>query len=128
VPSLYVKDAARGVVQAMLAYDKPEPVNLGCGHEITISDLARKIADLSGFRGDLRWDRTKPNGQPRRCLDVTRAREEFGFTAGTTLETGLQETLDWYLIHRSANVPNSVTSIGSCRSRVSVPGGSSGAV
>ncbi len=106
---LFVKDAAKGVVQAALAYDKPEPVNLGSGREISIRELAHKIADLTGFKGEFRWDLTKPNGQPRRCLDVTRARTEFGFTAGTTFEAGLRESIDWYVTNRSSDVSTAVT-------------------
>lgn len=105
---LYVKDAAKGVVQAVLAYDKPEPVNLGNGGEISIRELALKIALLTGFKGDFAWDVTQPNGQLRRCLDVSRARREFGFTAGTTLETGLHETIHWYLTNRPRTVPTAV--------------------
>ena len=99
---LYVKDAAKGIVQAVLAYDKGDPVNLGSGREISIRDLAHAIADLTGFKGDFRWDRSKPNGQLRRCLDVTRARIEFGFTAETPFETGLREAIDWYLANRTS--------------------------
>jgi nucleoside-diphosphate-sugar epimerase len=102
---LYVKDAATGDVQAAVAYDKPAPVNLGSGREISLHDLAKQIADLSGFKGEFRWDVAKTNGQPRRCLGVTRARREFGFTAETTLETGLHETIDWYFSNRPRNAP-----------------------
>ena len=102
---LYVKDAARGVVQAALAYDKPDPVNLGSGHEISIRELALKIADLTGFKGAFHWDVSKPNGQPRRCLDVSRARTEFGFTAGTPFDAGLHETIAWYEANRPVAVP-----------------------
>jgi nucleoside-diphosphate-sugar epimerase len=105
---LYVKDAARGVVQAALAYDKPEPVNLGSGREISIRELAHKIADLTGFKGGFHWDVSQPNGQPRRCLDVSRARTEFGFTAETPFDVGLHETIDWYLTNRPSNVPTAV--------------------
>ena len=101
---LYVKDAARGVVQALLAYDKPKPVNLGSGIEISIRDLARKIAHLTGFRGEFDWETDRPNGQPRRCLDVTRARNEFGFTADTPLDEGLRETIAWYAATRRSSV------------------------
>jgi GDP-L-fucose synthase len=101
---LYVKDAAKGIVQAVLAYDRPEPVNLGSGREISIRDLAVKIAALTGFIGDFHWDVTKPNGQPRRCLDVNRARTEFGFTAETPFDVGLQETVAWYEASRAVPV------------------------
>jgi GDP-L-fucose synthase len=93
---LYAADAARGIVLATQCYDKPEPVNLGSGREISIRDLAECIARLTGFTGAIRWDTTKPNGQPRRCLDVTRAEREFGFRATTEFEQGLAETIAWY--------------------------------
>ena len=93
---LYVTDAARGIVLATQEYDKPEPVNLGSGYEISIRDLAETIARLTGFTGSVRWDASKPNGQPRRCLDVRRAEREFGFHATTSLEAGLAETIRWY--------------------------------
>jgi GDP-L-fucose synthase len=93
---LYVADAARGIVQAAEQYDDAEPVNLGAHQEITIRELIGLIAELTGFQGDIRWDSTKPDGQPRRCLDTTRAREQFGFTASTDFRTGLQKTIDWY--------------------------------
>ncbi len=94
---LYAGDAARGVLLAAADYDDPDPVNLGTGSEIAINDLAQLVADATGFTGEVRWDTTKPNGQARRRLDVTRARERFNFTAKTTLADGLQETVDWYL-------------------------------
>jgi GDP-L-fucose synthase len=93
---LYVADAAKGIVVATQEYDKAEPVNLGSGHEISIRDLAEMIARLTGFKGSVRWDASKPNGQPRRCLDVRRAEREFGFRATTSLERGLEETIRWY--------------------------------
>jgi GDP-L-fucose synthase len=93
---LYVDDAANGIVLAGELYDSPDPVNLGVGHEITIKDLVTLIAQLSGFRGELRWDTSKPDGQPRRALDTSRARERFGFKAGTSFEEGLQRTIEWY--------------------------------
>jgi len=93
---LYVDDAANGIVLAGELYDSPDPVNLGVGHELTIKDLVTLIARLSGFRGELRWDASKPDGQPRRALDTSRARERFGFKAGTSFEEGLQRTIDWY--------------------------------
>ena len=93
---LYAADAAKGIVLATQHYDKPEPVNLGSGREISIRDLAERIARLTGFTGAIRWDTTKPNGQPRRCLDVTRAEREFGFRATTDFEQGLAETIAWY--------------------------------
>ncbi len=93
---LYVADAAEGILLATEHYDGPEPVNIGAGSEITIKDLAGKIAELTGFQGEIRWDPSKPDGQPRRCLDVTKARERFGFEARTPLDVGLRETIDWY--------------------------------
>jgi GDP-L-fucose synthase len=93
---LYVDDCARAIVLALERYDSDEPVNLGTGQEVTIRALAEKIAALTGFRGEIRWDTTKPNGQPRRCLDVSRARESFGFEAQVTLDDGLAETVRWY--------------------------------
>jgi GDP-L-fucose synthase len=93
---LYVTDAANGIALATQKYDKPEPVNLGSGQEISIRDLAEMIARLTGFTGTMRWDASKPNGQPRRCLDVRRAEREFGFRATTSLEAGLMETIRWY--------------------------------
>ena len=93
---LYVEDAAEGIALATERYDEGEPVNLGSGREISIRDLATLIARLTGFGGRIEWDTTKPNGQPRRCLDVTRARERFGFTAATDFEAGLKHTIEWY--------------------------------
>lgn len=93
---LFVRDAAEGIVAAADRYDDPEPVNLGSGREITIRELAHLIRELCGYRGELRWDATKPDGQPRRCLDTTRARERFGWTAKTDFVDGLRETIAWY--------------------------------
>jgi GDP-L-fucose synthase len=93
---LYVEDAAEGIALATEKYDQAEPVNLGSGREISIRDLAVKIASMTGFTGRLTWDTTKPNGQPRRCLDVSRAEREFGFRAGTSFEDGLRKTIEWY--------------------------------
>jgi GDP-L-fucose synthase len=93
---LYVDDAANGIALAAERYDGPEPVNLGVGHEISIRDLVGVITRLTGFTGEVRWDTTKPDGQPRRALDTSRAREWFGFEAGTSFEDGLRETIDWY--------------------------------
>jgi GDP-L-fucose synthase len=98
---LYVDDAADGIVLATERYDGAEPVNLGVGAEITIRDLVTLIARLMGFTGEVRWDASKPDGQPRRALDTTRARELFGFSAGTSFEDGLRATIDWYRAHRS---------------------------
>jgi GDP-L-fucose synthase len=93
---LYVEDCAEGIVKSMERYDSPEPMNLGSGREITIKHLTELIAKLSGFKGEIHWDPTKPDGQPRRCLDVSRAKKEIGFTAGTTLEDGLTKTIKWF--------------------------------
>jgi GDP-L-fucose synthase len=97
---LYVEDAAEGILLAAERYDKTEPVNLGSADEISIKNLSEMIARLTGFRGPIIWDRTKPSGQPRRKLDVSRAEQEFGFRARTPLEEGLEKTIRWYLIHR----------------------------
>ena len=93
---LYVEDAARGVLLAAEHYEDPDPVNLGAGFEISIKDLVTQIADLTGFSGSIVWDSEKPDGQPRRCLDVSRAKEKFGFEAKTSLDKGLRETVEWY--------------------------------
>jgi GDP-L-fucose synthase len=102
---LYVEDAAEGIIAATERYDKPEPVNLGSGMEISIRDLAGKIADFTGFRGKILWDTTKPNGQPRRCLDVSRAYREFDWRATTSFEVGLDRTVVWYSAALSAPLP-----------------------
>ncbi|HTK29903.1 MAG TPA: GDP-L-fucose synthase [Vicinamibacterales bacterium] len=94
---LYVADAAEAIVLATERYDGDEPVNIGAGFEISIADLAQKIAALTGFDGVIEWDATKPNGQPRRSLDVRRAERLFGFRARTTFEEGLDRTVAWYL-------------------------------
>jgi len=96
---LYVEDAAEGVLLAAERYDKPDPVNLGSGTEISIKDLVTLIAKLSNFDGEIRWDATKPDGQPRRCLDIQRAVEEFGFRATTPFEDGIRTTIQWYEQH-----------------------------
>ena len=93
---LFVRDAAEGIFAATERYDDPHPVNLGSGREIPIRDLTRLIADLVGFGGEIIWDETKPDGQPRRCLDTTRARERFGWEATTAFRDGLAETIRWY--------------------------------
>jgi GDP-L-fucose synthase len=97
---LYVDDAAEGIVLAAERYDGAEPVNLGVGAEITIRELVTLIARLTHFEGELRWDPSKPDGQPRRALDTSRARERFGFVAGTSFEDGLRRTIEWYEAHR----------------------------
>ena len=93
---LYVDDAARGIVDAAEKYDKSDAVNLGSGEEISIKDLAEKIAGFTGFKGKISWDKTKPNGQPRRKLDTTKAKEEFGFTSAVNFDEGLKQTIEWY--------------------------------
>lgn len=106
---LYVADCAEGIVRASERYDGSEPVNLGVGAEISIRDLVTLIAELTGFRGRIVWNADKPDGQPRRCLDTTRARDAFGFTAGISFRDGLRRTIDWYLASRqvqSAGVGN----------------------
>jgi len=94
---LYVEDAAEGICLATERYDKIDPVNLGSGMEISIEDLATTVAEYVEFTGKIVWDKTKPNGQPRRCLDVSRAQKEFGFKAKTKFSDGLRKTVDWYL-------------------------------
>jgi len=94
---LYVEDAAEGIVLAAEKYDKEHPVNLGSGMEISIKDLITTICRLMDFKGELRWDTTKPDGQPRRMLDVSRAEQEFGFKAKTSFEDGLRKTIEWYI-------------------------------
>lgn len=96
---LYVTDAAKAIVLAAERYDKSEPVNVGSGVEISIKDLAETIAQLVGFSGKISWDTSKPDGQPRRLLDVSRAKREFGFSAETPFEVGLRTTIKWYLEH-----------------------------
>jgi len=93
---LYVEDAVDGFVLAAKSYDGAEPVNLGTGTEISIRDLAELVAELSGFEGEIRWDTSMPNGQPRRALDASRAKELFGFEAKTPLREGLERTISWY--------------------------------
>ncbi len=93
---LYVDDCAEAIVLAAEKYDGAEPVNLGAGFEISIKDLAELIVRLADFKGVLRWDASKPDGQPRRCLDTTRAAKEFGFKAKTGFEDGLKRTIEWY--------------------------------
>lgn len=94
---LYVEDAAKAIVLAAERYNSPDPVNIGAGMEITIRDLVAVISSLVGYSGEIVWDTSKPDGQPRRCLDVSRAEKEFGFKAQTTFEDGLKETIAWYI-------------------------------
>jgi GDP-L-fucose synthase len=93
---LYVEDAAEGILLATERYNKSEPINFGAGFEISIKDLVELIAKLTGFKGKIVWDTTKPDGQPRRCLDTTKAFKEFGFKAKTPFEEGLKKTIQWY--------------------------------
>ena len=93
---VYVNDAARAIVLAAEKYDKSEPVNIGAGFEISIKELVNCIVRLTGFKGKVLWDTTKPDGQPRRRLDVSRAKKEIGFTAKIKFETGLKKTIEWY--------------------------------
>jgi GDP-L-fucose synthase len=93
---LYVEDCAEGIVRAAAKYNGRDPVNLGSGQEVLIKDLVNSIARLTEFKGDIRWQASKPDGQPRRQLDTTRAYERFGFRAKTSLENGLRRTIDWY--------------------------------
>ena len=97
---LYVEDAAEGILLATEQYDESEPVNLGTGEEIAIRDLATIIAAEVGFSGEIVWDRTQPNGQPRRCLDISRAQQLFGFRAAHSLRAGITKTVSWFLVHR----------------------------
>ncbi len=101
---LYAADAAEGLLLAAERYEKPYPVNLGTGREIRIKELAGLVGRLVGYQGKIVWDTTRPDGQPRRCLDTSRARSEFGFEAKTSLEEGLERTINWYGSQRSAEV------------------------
>jgi GDP-L-fucose synthase len=98
---LYVEDAAQAIMMATQRYDQPEPVNLGSGMEITIRNLLELIAELTGFEGEIIWDTSQPDGQPRRSLDTSRAKQAFGFQAQTDFREGLRKTIDWYLMHRN---------------------------
>lgn len=93
---LYVEDAAIAIVQAAESYDKPDPVNIGSGQEILVKQLAELIANLAGFKGEISWDQTKPDGQPRRALVISRAKREFSFVAKTGIKDGLRKTIGWY--------------------------------
>jgi len=99
---LYVGDAAEGILLAAEKYNKSDPVNLGSGVEISIKDLVNLIAGLTGFKGKIVWDTSKPDGQPRRCLDTSKAEKEFGFKAKTNFEEGLKKTIEWYVENREA--------------------------
>lgn len=93
---LYSTDAARGIVMATQSYNEPDPVNLGTNYEISIKDLVELICELMEFKGKIVWETDKPNGQPRRCLDTSRAKEKFGFVAAMEFRQGLKNTIDWY--------------------------------
>ncbi len=93
---IYAADAAEGILLATEHFNGPEPVNIGAGFEITIKKLTEKIVELTGFKGQIRWDSSKPDGQPRRCLDTSRAKELFGFEAETSFDEGLKTTIEWY--------------------------------
>lgn len=99
---LFVQDAARAIASAVESYNEPEPINVGSGAEISIRRLTELICELCGFAGEIRWDSSKPDGQPRRCLDTTRAREKLGFAAETDLRDGLIRTIEWYKQHRDS--------------------------
>ncbi len=99
---LYVGDAAEGIVLATEKYNKPDPVNLGAGFEISIKSLVELMCELTGFDGEIIWDTSKPDGQPRRCLDTSKAKKEFGFKAKTSFREGLKKTIEWYAIKRRA--------------------------
>lgn len=105
---LYVDDAAEGILLAAERYDDPDPVNLGADRELAIRDLVGIIVDLVGFEGEVRWDTSKPDGQPRRAVDGSRARERFGFVPATDFRTGLAATLEWFLAHRDEAEARSV--------------------
>ncbi len=94
---LYIEDAAKGIVLATKKYNKTDPINLGSGKEISIKNLALLIKELTGFSGKIVWNKAKPDGQPRRCLDVKKAKEEFGFEANTDFKKGLKKTIQWYI-------------------------------
>ena len=97
---IYAADAAEGILLATEFYNGPEPVNIGAGFEITIKELAEKIVKLTGFKGELCWDSSNPDGQPRRRLDVSKAKKHFGFEAKTSFDEGLKATIDWYKANR----------------------------
>ena len=98
---LYVEDAAEAIVLAAEKWDSPDPINIGTGKEISIKELVELIARICGFEGKIEWDASKPDGQPRRCLDVSNASEHLGFVARTDFETGLRRTVEWYRTHRT---------------------------
>ncbi|GAI90194.1 unnamed protein product, partial [marine sediment metagenome] len=97
---LYAGDCAEAIILATKKYNRPDPVNIGAGFEIPIKDLVYKIKKLIGFRGNIVWDTSKPDGQPRRCLDTKKAEKEFGFKAKTNFDHGLKKTIHWYIKNR----------------------------
>jgi GDP-L-fucose synthase len=97
---LFVEDAAEGILLASESYNSSDPINLGSGQEISIKSLAEKIADFTGYSGELAWDTSKPNGQPRRALNTDKAADLFGFRAQVSFDEGLKRTVDWYREHR----------------------------
>ena len=101
---LYVKDAVDGILTATERYDSSDPVNLGSGREIIIKELVNMISDLTGFDGSINWDTSKPDGQPRRKLDTSRAENRFDWTATTAFEVGLRQTIEWYESNREVIV------------------------
>ncbi len=100
---LYAEDCAEAIVLAVEIYDKPDPVNIGAGFEISIKDLMDKIRNIVGFNGKIVWDKSKPDGQPRRCLDTSKASREFGFKAKTNFDEGLKKTIEWYVKNYTNN-------------------------
>jgi len=97
---LYVEDAAEAILLATKLYDKPAPINVGAGFEVSIKELAEEVKSIVGYAGDVVWDDTKPDGQPRRCLDVSLAKGHLNFVAKTSIKDGLRKTIDWYLVNR----------------------------
>jgi len=109
---LYVEDCAEAIVLATERYDKPDPVNIGAGFEISIKDLVTLIAKLTGFKGKIVWDKTKPDGQPRRMLDTSKAEREFGFRAKVKFDEGLRKTIEWYLGNKTLSHGKRLSSVG----------------
>ena len=99
-----MEDAAEAIILATERYDKSDPVNIGAGFEISIQELVNLIVELTGYKGRIAWDATKPDGQPRRMLDTTRAFKEFGFKARTDFREGLKKTIDWYIENKKGKL------------------------
>ena len=108
---LYVEDCAEAIVLATEKYDKPDPVNIGAGFEISIKELADLIREIIGFKGKIVWDASKPDGQPRRCLDISRAFKEFGFETKMDFKTGLEKTIKWYKENVACPIPSLQTAV-----------------